>query len=263
MPGPIGLLGGLEHYEPTMPIDRRMLDEVGVFAPEVVILPLASFRRQAAAAGDLAYQQWTRLGARARVALPRTGSDPEVIETVAGADVIVLPGGVPNRLMAGLEGTPILDQIVSRWKAGAGVTGSSAGAIDLFEKRIRLYPPNPFKLIPGLGLLHGYVAAPHFDRLRVARWFSPFIERLEGLGVIGIDESTGLVGRDGSMQVLGTGSVTIATGSGIEVYPTGSTVDLHLSVPAPRVYPAVESIQASTMSAKSGSVIAPLVSRVS
>ena len=28
MPGPIGLLGGLEHYEPTLPIDRHMLDEV-------------------------------------------------------------------------------------------------------------------------------------------------------------------------------------------------------------------------------------------
>ena len=54
MPGPIGLLGGLEHYEPTLPIDRRMLDEVGVFAPEVVILPLASFKSQAAAAGALA-----------------------------------------------------------------------------------------------------------------------------------------------------------------------------------------------------------------
>jgi cyanophycinase-like exopeptidase len=237
MLGPIGLLGGLEHYEPTMPVDRRMLDEVGVFAPEVVILPLASIRRQAAAAGALAHQQWTRLGARARVVLPRSGSDPEAIETVAGADVIVLPGGVPNRLMAGLEGTPILDQIVSRWKAGAGVTGSSAGAIDLFAKRIRLYPPNPFRLIPGLGLLHGYVAAPHFDRLRVVRWFSPVIERLEGLGVIGLDESTGLVGRDGAMQVLGAGSVTVATGSGIEVYPTGSTLELQLVGPAYRVTP--------------------------
>ena len=33
--------------------------------------------------------------------------------------------------------------------------------------------------------------------------FSPFIERLGGLGVIGLDESTGLVWRDGSIQVLG------------------------------------------------------------
>ena len=65
----IGLLGGLEHYEPTLPIDRRLLDEVGVFAPEVVILPVASFKSQAAAAGALAEYNWTRLGARARMVI--------------------------------------------------------------------------------------------------------------------------------------------------------------------------------------------------
>ena len=182
---------------------------------------------------------------------------------MSGADVIVLPGGVPNRLMAGLGSSPLLDQIVTRWRSGAGVTGSSAGAILLFEQRIRLYPPNPFHLIPGFGLLRGYIAAPHFDRLRVPRWFSPFIEGLGGLGVIGLDESTGLVGREGSMQVLGTGSVTIATGSGIDIHPSGSTLDLHLSVPGPQVDPDAESIQDSTTSASRGRVIAPLVSRVS
>ncbi len=51
MAGPIGLQGGLEHYEPALPIDRRMLDEVGVFAPEVVILPFASFKSQTVSAG--------------------------------------------------------------------------------------------------------------------------------------------------------------------------------------------------------------------
>jgi len=228
MPGPIGLLGGLEHYESTLPIDRRMLDEVGVFAPEVVILPLASFKGQAAAAGALAQAHWTTLGARARVVIPGSGSDQTALEMVDGADLIVLPGGVPNRLMNALYGTPILETIVARWEAGLGVTGSSAGAIDLFERRLNLYPPDPFRLIPGFGLLHGFVVAPHFDRLRVRRWFSPFLKRMGGLAVLGIDESTGLVGRDGQMQVLGTGSVTIATDDSIEVYPTGSVIDIDL-----------------------------------
>jgi cyanophycinase-like exopeptidase len=229
MPGPIGLLGGLEHYEPTLPIDRRMLDEVGVFAPEVVILPLASFKGQAAAAGALAQAHWAGLGARARVVIPGSGSDRIALEMVRGADVIVLPGGVPNRLIAALSGTPMLEAIIARWEAGAGVTGSSAGAIDLFERRLNLYPPDPFRLIPGFGLLHGFVVAPHFDRLHVRRWFSPFLKRMGGLAVLGIDESTGLVGRDGFMQVLGTGNVTIATHDSIEVYLTGDTLDLDLA----------------------------------
>ena len=240
MPGPLGLLGGREHYEPTLPLDRRILDEVGVFAPEVVILPLASFRHQALAAGALAYEQWTRLGAHATVVLPGPRFDPEALDAVARADVIVLPGGVPNRLMTGLSGTAVLSEIVSRWRAGAAITGSSAGAMDLFEKRLKLYPPNPFRLIPGLGLLRGYVAAPHFDRLRVRRWYRPFIGLLEGLAVIGIDESTGLVGRDGAMQVLGEGSVTVLTEAGMDVYPTGSAMALAVTVePEPRSDPAL------------------------
>jgi cyanophycinase-like exopeptidase len=148
---------------------------------------------------------------------------------VQDADVIVLPGGVPNRLMAALSGSPILEAIVDRWKTGAGVTGSSAGAIDLFERRLNLYPPDPFRLIPGFGLLQGFVVAPHFDRLRVRRWFSPFLKRMGGLAVLGIDESTGLVGRDGVMQVLGTGTVTIATDDSIDVYLTGDTLELDLA----------------------------------
>lgn len=228
MPGPIGLLGGLEHYEPMLPVDRRMLDEVGVFAPEVVILPLASFKSQAAAAGNLALAHWGRLGARARAVLPESGGDRVALELVEGADVIVLPGGVPNRLMGALSGTPLLDAIVARWEAGAGLTGSSAGAITLFERRLNLYPPDPFRLITGLGLLHGFVVAPHFDRLRVRRWFSPFLKRMGGLGVLGIDESTGLVGRDGDLRVLGVGSVTIASTEHIEVCPPGTTLEASL-----------------------------------
>lgn len=230
MPGPIGLLGGREHYEPMLPCDRHLLDQVGVFAPEVVILPLASFKRQAGAAGALAQAHWTRLGARARAVIPESGDDPVALEMIEGADVIVLPGGVPNRLVGALQGTPILGQMIARWIEGAGITGSSAGAIALFERRLNLYPPDPFRLIPGFGLLGGYVAAPHFDRLRVARWQSPFIGRLDGLGVVGLDEATGLVGRDGALKVLGLGSVTVVTSNHIEVFPAGSTVELNLSI---------------------------------
>ena len=160
--------------------------------------------------------------------IPTSGNDQTALEVVRDADVIVPPGGVPNRLVNALRGTPILETSLARWEAGAGVTGSSAGAIDLFEHRLNLCPPDPFRLIPGFGLLQGFVVAPQFDRLRVRRWFSPFLRRMEGLAVLGIDESTGLIGKDGQMQVLGTGSVTIATDDSIEVYPTGSVIDIDL-----------------------------------
>jgi cyanophycinase-like exopeptidase len=228
MPGPIGLQGGLEHYEPTLSVDRRLLDEVGVFVPEVVILPLASFKSQAVAAGVLGREHWTRLGARARVVIPGSGRDEMAVEMLEGADVVVLPGGVPNRLFGALTGTPILEMIMAKWESGAGITGSSAGAMALFEQRLNLYPPNPFRLIPGFGLLRRFVVAPHFDRLRIRHWFRPFLKRMAGHAVLGIDESTGLVGRDGQMQVQGRGSVTIASDRSIDVYPSGSIIDIDL-----------------------------------
>jgi cyanophycinase-like exopeptidase len=231
MPGPIGLQGGLEHYEPTLPVDRRLLDEVGVFAPEIVILPLASFKSQAVAAGILGREHWTRLGARAGVVIPGSGCDEMAVEMLAEADVIVLPGGVPNRLVGALTGTQILEMIVAKWESGAGITGSSAGAMALFEQRLSLYPPDPFRLIPGFGLLQRFVVAPHFDRLQVRHWFRPFLKRMRGRGVLGIDESTGLVGRDGQMQVLGHGSVTIASDRSIDVFATGSLIDIDLGHP--------------------------------
>jgi cyanophycinase-like exopeptidase len=232
MPGPIGLLGGREHYEPMLSVDRCLLDEVGVFRPEVVILPVASFRGQAAAAGALAVSHWSRLGARAHAVIPTSDYDHVALEMVEGADVIVLPGGVPNRLMSALAATPLHRAIAFQWEAGAGVTGSSAGAMGLFEWRLNLYPPDPFRLIPGLGLLMGFVVAPHFDRLRVRRWFKPFLGKMGVLGLLGIDESTGLVGRDGEMQVLGRGTVTTATTEGIEVRSAGSTTRLSLATSA-------------------------------
>ena len=54
-----------------------MLDEVGVFAPEVVILPLASFKGQAASAGALAQAHWTSLGATAQDVIFRLGKRPD------------------------------------------------------------------------------------------------------------------------------------------------------------------------------------------
>jgi hypothetical protein len=62
--GPIGLLGGLEHYPVTESFDRHLLDEVGARSPLVIVLPFASLPWQAVAAGELARSHWTRLGAK-------------------------------------------------------------------------------------------------------------------------------------------------------------------------------------------------------
>ncbi len=230
MPGPIALLGGLEHYPGTESIDRHLLDETGSRSPSIVVLPFASLPWQAVAAGELARSHWTRLGVRVEVVFRQRGIPAlATVEAIRNADVIVLPGGVPNRLVGAMAGTLLWEEIAARWRTGAAITGSSAGAMALFERRLSLYPPSPLRLIPGLGLLAGYVAGPHFDRLRARQWHDFVLRRITPLGILGLDESTGLVGRLGAMKVLGPGLVTIAKADRFEAYSAGAVIDLDLT----------------------------------
>jgi cyanophycinase-like exopeptidase len=243
-PGPVALLGGHEHRDGTEVIERTLLDQLGVAAPRVTVLPAAAPARQAGMVAALARTYWSRLGATVRIAMPdarqgegerqRAGGrgSHEALDAVASADVIVLPGGVPNRLVNALGASPVWDLVVRRWRAGAALAGSSAGAMSLFAWRLRLYPPNPFALIPGLGLFDGWVAAPHFGRFRAERWATRVTRWFGGLGVLGLDEGTAIVGRDGRFTVVGSGALTVIAGDEMRVHRANAQVALDLHGPA-------------------------------
>lgn len=230
MAGPLALLGGMEHLPVFHDADRNLLDLVGVPQPRVAVVPAASTRRKRSETAALARGYWAGLGTQVSVALP--GRDlGHAIDAVNDADVIVLTGGHPNLLLGALGASPLWDHITRRWLAGAALSGSSAGAMALFQWRIHLYPPDPLKLIPGLGLVHGYVAAPHFDRLRGRRWGRSAAHRLGRQGVLGIDEGTALLGHGKRFGVVGAGDVVVIDGDEMSIHPAGSEVDLDL-VPA-------------------------------
>lgn len=209
-PGPIALLGGGEHLPPCEAGDRRLLDLTGASAPSVAVIPAASSRRQFPRTSALARDHWRRLGASVQivdVGMPCSGS----LDLIEAADLIVLPGGHPDRLMRQLANSALCESIFDRWSRGAGVAGSSAGAMCLFPHRLRLYPPNPLGLRPGLGILTGFVVAPHFDRFRARRWAHRACRFLPGRQVLGIDEDTSLVGHLDALRVYGTGGVVITS----------------------------------------------------
>ncbi len=122
--GPIGLLGGFEHRPGGEAFDRRLMDLVGATVPNVVVLPAASSGGQRPPTSALARNYWSRLGARVTVATPYGAGVERALEATAAADIIVLPGGHPNKLVAGLALSPVLDAMWERWMAGAAVTGS-------------------------------------------------------------------------------------------------------------------------------------------
>ena len=226
-PGPIALLGGGEHMGSTVELDRRLMELSGASRPIVVILPQAPSRGQRAKTVALARNYWARMGTDVRIALPRL--DPVRAEmAVMEADIAVIPGGHPNKLINSLGACPLTDLVISRWLEGMAISGSSAGAMGLFEWRIKLYPPNPLRLLPALGLLDGYVAAPHFDRFRAAKWARGTLDALNGLSVLGLDEGTGIVGYNLDFVVFGEGSATVVNDGATAQYPRGARLAIDL-----------------------------------
>ncbi len=234
--GPIALLGGGEHLPPCIAGDRRLLELTGARSPSVAVIPAASSPRRRPVTAGLAHDHWTSLG----VSVSIVGLDRYIessYEVIERADLIVLPGGYPNRLMRELGSSPLRDLIVDRWSSGAGLAGSSAGAMCLFRHRLRLYPPNPLALLPGLGVLEGFVAAPHFDRFRARRWAERACRFLRGHQVLGIDEDTALVGHLGSLQVFGAGGVTLVSHHVGREYPSGADLLIDLASGSPTAAP--------------------------
>lgn len=247
--GPVALLGGHEHRHATEAIDRALLDQLGVAGPRVTVLPVASLPRQVGMVAALARNHWTGLGATVRIALPAASRAQQALEAVADADVIVLPGGVPNRLVAALGASPVWDLALRRWRDGAALSGSSAGAMSLFAWRLRLYPPHPLDLVPGLGPFDGWVAAPHFSRFRAQLWATPLARRFGGLGVLGLDEGTAIVGRNGRFTVVGDGALTLIEHGGMTVHHAGAQLDLDLHARGPVSAPAVATPPAPALAA--------------
>jgi peptidase E len=232
-PGPLALIGGGEHRPPCRATDRWLLEATGARAPRVAVVPAASVSVSQPSTAALARTWWTGLGACVTVPVPGRVPTTAVVEAVASADLIVLPGGVPERLLATLAASPIGETILRRWREGTALSGSSAAAMALFAWRLRIASPRPLGLTPGLGALDGYVAVPHFDRF-VSRWATGrrFAERrrqrLRGLHVLGLDESTALVTDADGPRVLGPGSVTVGDDRGWRVFVRGRDVDLDL-----------------------------------
>jgi cyanophycinase len=203
------------------------------------------------------------LGGRAFVYhLDRAAAASETsVRALDSATGIWFSGGDQARVTAALAGTPVLRVMQRRYREGAVVGGTSAGAAIMSDSMItgNQTPPGDttgyygdeypaiarhrVEIVPGLGFLPGAIVDQHFIRReRHNRLLSAVLERPSLLGV-GIDESTALeVGPDGRWRVLGESAVVIydarraqvtdgkkpllgATGLRVHVLPAGAAFD--------------------------------------
>lgn len=193
---------------------------------------------------------------------PRQRADDDsLVRKLRTATGVWFPGGDQTLLADALRGSAALREIHARYRAGAVIGGTSAGAAVISDSMItgNTYWPGmaaavdsadfsriarrAIEIVPGLGFVHNAIVDQHFiRRQRQNRLISVVLERPYLLGV-GIDESTALeVTPDGKWLVLGKSAIIILDARGspvtssvqpilgaanvrISVLPAGSTYD--------------------------------------
>jgi cyanophycinase len=195
----------------------------------IAVLPMAS--GDAAEAGREKVEQLREFGAEAfSLDLTRAQAESDSVAALLdGATGVWFPGGDQARLTRALLDTPVLEAIRRRYREGAVIGGTSAGAAVMSDSMITGQQRRPgvdtlgyygdefpsvargaIHLAPGFGLLPGALVDQHFlRRERHNRLLAATLERPRLLGV-GIDESTALqVGPDGTWTVVGESAVLV------------------------------------------------------
>jgi cyanophycinase len=150
-------------------------------------------------------------------------NDESFARELSDATGIFLTGGNQLRLSSTIGGTLLAEAVLERFREGAVVAGTSAGASAMSSHMIAFgasggTPKHRMAaLAAGLGVLPSVIVDQHFQqRNRYGRLLSVIAQNPSLLGM-GVDEDTaGVVGPDHVMEVIGRGSVTIVDGAAAE-----------------------------------------------
>ena len=238
--GPLLIVGG--GRQPDALVTRFVELAGGPGAARIAVIPLAG----SAESGESKAEQFRELGAESFVLLTTAGEarGPAVRARLEQATGVWFTGGDQSRITAAMDGTPLLDALRARNRAGVVVGGTSAGAAilsplmltgsqvlpgedtvgyhgDTFARIAR----NTIELVPGFGLLPGVIVDQHFVRReRHNRLLSVVLEHPDHIGV-GIDESTALeVTPTGEWRVHGESVVMVYDARGATVTDPASPV---------------------------------------
>lgn len=167
---------------------------------------------------------------------PETARDPAIVGQISRCSGFFFIGGVQSRVTAAFrpEGktTPAYEALMRRWREGAVVSGSSAGAAIMSDpmiaggtsaaamskgvKRITYIAGDAddttggVTLAPGLGFFSAALADQHFlARGRFGRLLTAMLELREFDLAFGIDENTALVVDRDSLTVVGASGVVV------------------------------------------------------
>ncbi len=223
--GSVIVIGGAEDKVRDRLILGRFVALAGGQDANVVVISSAS--SLGAEAGERYRRVFGELGVahvRPIHAVTRAqANDDASVYMLRDATGVFLTGGNQLRLASTIGGTRIADAILERFRHGAVIAGTSAGASAMSTHMIAFGASGATPkqrmahLAAGLGVLPGVIVDQHFQqRNRLGRLLSLIAQNPSLLG-LGVDEDTaGVVGPDHVMEVIGRGSITIVDGAASE-----------------------------------------------
>lgn len=208
---------------------RRFVDLAGGSGnARILVIPLAS--GEPADSSAYLVTEFRVLGADARLLSPtRSSADSDSLSALADQFTgIWFGGGDQIRITHAILGTKFHRALVRRYREGAVIGGTSAGAAIMSDSMLTgsQRPPGDtlgyygdtysnvmrrgIEIVPGLGFIPGTIIDQHFIRReRHNRLLSVVLERPTMVG-IGIDEATALIVKpDGEMEVFGRSAAAI------------------------------------------------------
>jgi len=218
--GLLALVGGGE-WQAGTDYDSELLERSG--ASEVLILPTAAAYEHPERAVATAETWFSSLGTRTRGLMVLRHSDANEEANAAAvrdAGFIYLSGGSPLHLLSVLKGSVVFDALVTAWRRGAVVAGSSAGAMVLGDPMV---DPRGGAFTVGLGLVEELAVVPHFDSGTSHHFWRTLELAPHGIPIAAIPERTALIREtDGSWRCGGERPVAIyldGLEAGLEALP--------------------------------------------
>jgi len=179
--------------------------------------------------GILWFQQFGLELTELAVYTQKQAQSAALVEAAAHAGFFYLAGGDPGLVASLLRSSPVGAAILSAWRNGAVLAGSSAGAMVLCADTLvrQSFPSHTERrAVPGLGVIAHCAVLPHHDTFG-HKWYQSARAALPEATLIGVDERTCALWHSGAWQCLGPGAVTVyAPGTDAAPYRRGEVEGL-------------------------------------
>jgi len=214
--------GAINRTAPT--VLQEFLRRAGGSKARIAVLPQASTQKDT---GEYYRDYFGKLGCRHVSVVDfdlRAESDsPKHIRLLQRVSCIFIAGGNQSRLTVRYGGTKLEAELLSAYRRGAVIAGTSAGAAVLSKVMIASGKPGATprlglaQMAPGFGFTDRMIFDQHFrQRDRLGRLIYA-VTTHPGLLGVGVDEDTAaIVEGDARILVEGSGAVTLVDGTSIE-----------------------------------------------